>query len=137
MRKMAKRQLDTNIWIEPLVDDFTAEEKYFWLWLLTNPHNNLCGVCKIGFASIGKEMGVDKDTIVKLIDRFENTYNLIKVDKQTAEILNTKFKDYFWTSSGDIRNSIEKQIKTVDSKQFVDYINGEIEKIAWRNRGNT
>lgn len=135
--EMAKRQLDTNIWIEPLVDDFTAEEKYFWLWLLTNPHNSLCGVCKIGFASIGKEMGVCKDTILKLVDKFENEYKLIKVDKGTSEILVVKFKDYFWTTSGDIRNSLEKQIKTIDSKEFIEYINGEIDQIAWKDRLRT
>ena len=46
---MAKgRLISTNFWMDGKVeDDFTPEDKYAYLWCLTNPHTNLCGCYEV------------------------------------------------------------------------------------------
>ena len=38
------RTISNSFWTDSKVDDtFTPEDKYFYLYLLTNPHTNICG----------------------------------------------------------------------------------------------
>lgn len=43
------RCVSPNFWSDPKVDDdFTPEDKYFYLYLLTNPHTTLSGCYELG-----------------------------------------------------------------------------------------
>ena len=62
------RNIQMTFWTDvELVDGFTPEDKYFYLYLLTNPHTNLCGCYEISMKQISDEMGYTKETIEKLI----------------------------------------------------------------------
>ena len=75
---MPKRLIDTELWNnEQIVEEFTCDDKYFWLYLLTSPHGSICGVMRYSPAIIGRDMGLHKDTIENLVYRFENNYKLI------------------------------------------------------------
>lgn len=38
------RQIYISFWSDTKVcDDFSPEDKYFYIYLLTNPHTNICG----------------------------------------------------------------------------------------------
>ena len=42
------RNVSMSFWTDSKVaDDFTAEDRYFYLYLFTNPHTNLCGCYEI------------------------------------------------------------------------------------------
>ena len=51
---MAKgRLISTNFWMDGKVeDDFTPEDKYAYLWCLTNPHTNLCGCYEVSIKPV-------------------------------------------------------------------------------------
>ena len=116
---MPKRMIDTDLWNnEDIISEFTAEDKYFWLYLLTNPHNKMCGVLKNNPSLIARDMGLHKDTIVNLVYRFERIHNLIYCDKQTNEIFILNWYKYNWTKSPKIVEIIKKEQKDVKS----DYI---------------
>ena len=42
------RTIQISFWTDTkIVDDFTPEDKYFYLYLFTNPHTNLSGCYEI------------------------------------------------------------------------------------------
>ena len=53
-----------------IADEFTPEDKYFYLYLFTNPHTNLAGCYEIGIKQIANEIGYKVETVKNLLDRF-------------------------------------------------------------------
>lgn len=118
---MAKRMIDTELWNnEEIIENFTAEDKYFWLYLLTSPHNNICGVFKNSPNLIARDMGLHKDTVVNLLYRFEKIHNLIYADKETNEVLILNWYKFNWTKSPKILTMIEKEISSVKSQEIIN-----------------
>lgn len=113
---MAKRMIDTELWNnEDIIENFTAEDKYFWLYLLTSPHNSICGVFKNTPALIARDMGLHKDTIINLLYRFEKVHGLICTDKATNEVLILNWYKFNWTKSPKILSLVEKELAVVKS----------------------
>ena len=134
---MPKRMIDTDLWNDDdIIADFTAEDKYFWLYLLTNPHNNICGVAKYSPALMARDMGLHKDTIINLLYRFEKVHNRLYVDKQTNEILILNWSKYNWTKSEDFLKTIEKKLVEVKSTAIknilIEKINEKTDKTVLR-----
>lgn len=124
---MPKRMIDTDLWNDDdIIADFTAEDKYFWLYLLTNPHNNICGVLKYSPALMARDMGLHKDTIINLVYRFERVHHRLYVDRYTNEILILNWSKYNWTKSEDFLKTIQKKLVEIRS---LDIQNTLIEKI--------
>lgn len=120
---MAKRMIDTELWNnEEIIENFTAEDKYFWLYLLTSPHNNVCGVFKNSPNLMARDMGLHKDTIVNLLYRFEKVHNLIYADKETNEVLILNWHKWNWTKSEDFIRTIEKQMSNISSQTIVSML---------------
>ena len=52
------RNISINFWTDSKIDDdFTPEDKYFYLYLLTNPHTNICGCYEISMKQMERETG--------------------------------------------------------------------------------
>ena len=118
---MAKRMIDTELWNnEEIIENFTAEDKYFWLYLLTSPHNNICGVFKNSPNLIARDMGLHKDTVVNLLYRFEKIHNLIYADKETNEVLILNWYKFNWTKSPKILTMVEKEISSIKSQEIIN-----------------
>lgn len=124
---MPKRMIDTELWNnEDIIENFTAEDKFFWLYLLTSPHNNICGVFKNSPALIARDMGLHKDTIINLLYRFENIHKLIYTDKDTNEILILNWYKFNWTKSPKILSLLEKEQKNIKSDKIKSLLNERI-----------
>lgn len=124
------RQIHTCFWEDDkMIDDLNLEEKFFYLYLLTNQKVKQCGCYDISFKKITLETSFGKNQIEKMLDDFENKYNLIKYNKKTKEILLLNFYKYNWTKSPKVKSCIEKEAKEIKNKEFADYIN---EKIGYR-----
>ena len=119
------RQVKLAFWTDHLIsDNFSAEDKYFFLYLLTNLHTNLCGCYEVSKTQVAKEMGYSEETINSLIDRFENKYNLIRYDKKTCELLILNWSKHNWTESPKFRKLVEKEIESIKDKEFKEYLTG-------------
>ena len=129
---MVKRMLDTGIWTDPyIVDNFSVDDKYFWVYLLTNGHNNICGTCCLSLKTISDEIGLSRDVVKVLLERFEKKYKYILYDEEKSEILILKWYRYNWTNSTSLRSSIEKSLKTVKSQRHIAFLEDIIGKINW------
>ena len=127
------RNIHLSFWQDTKVtDDFTPEDRYFYLYLLTNPHTNLCGCYEISIKQIANEMGYDVKKVIKLIERFSSIHNLIRYSKTGRELLIFHWSKYNWTSSEKFRKPLLQEIQNVKTDCFREYLlklfNGENSK---------
>lgn len=82
-----KRVVSTEFWNDRIVsDDFSPEDKYFYLYLLTNPHTTQLGIYELPISKASQEMGYTREAIKVLIDRFQNRYHMIKYSEISGEV---------------------------------------------------
>ena len=82
-----KRVVSTDFWTDPKVTDmFSPEDKYFMLYLLTNPHASLLGIYPFGIKVASFETGYSPEAIKVLLDRFEHKYRVVMYSHETQEI---------------------------------------------------
>ena len=86
-----KRIVDTAFWTDGKVDEFSPEDKYFMLYLLTNPFSKQLGIYEISIKQAAFQMGYSIDAFNVLLDRFENKYKMIVFSKETNEIAIVNF----------------------------------------------
>ena len=117
------RNVQLSFWTDNKVeDDFTPEDKYFYLYLLTNPQTNICGCYEVSYSQMTMQTGYNKDTINRLLDRFEKVHGMIKYCKETKEILIINWHKYNWSNSSKVITGIESVAKHIKCKEFKDYI---------------
>ena len=117
------RQVMLSFWTDSFIrDNFSAEDKYFYLYLLTNTHTSLCGCYEVSEKMIGEEMGVSKETAAALIDRFRSKYNLIRYNRFTKEVLILKWSKYNWNTSPRFISALENELKKIKDASFRAYI---------------
>ncbi len=131
------RTVQLSFWTDTKVEeDFTPEDKYFYLYLFTNPHTNLSGCYELGLKQAARETGYSAETIERLIERFENVHNIIVYSKETKEILLLNWHKYNWTKSGDFMKGLDKHIEKIKNSEFKQYlldINNGIERVYRRS----
>ena len=88
------------------------------LYLMTNPQTNQIGCYSITIRQMEFETGYNKETIVKLITRFEKILKMIKYSESTKEILILNWHKYNWSNSPKVLSCMEKEFKTIKNKDF-------------------
>ena len=76
---MAKyRAIQTDFWEDGFVLDLTPEEKYFYLYILSNPRTTQCGCHELPYKVIEMQTGYNRETVQKLCFNpcFNGTYSL-------------------------------------------------------------
>ena len=117
------RNIHLSFWQDTKVtDDFTPEDRYFYLYLLTNPHTNLCGCYEISIKQMANEMGYDVKKVDKLIERFSSIHNLIRYARSERELLIFHWSKYNWTSSEKFRKPLLQEIQNVKTDRFREYL---------------
>ena len=124
------RTIAISFWTDTkVVDDFTPEDRYFYLYLFTNPHTNLCGCYEISIKQMAGELGYSRDTCERLIERFTSVHNVIRYSTETKEMLLINWHTYNWTKSEKFRKPLLNEIERIKCKGFQDYLvklaNGE------------
>jgi hypothetical protein len=130
------RTVSPNLWTDTkVVDNFTPEDKYFMLYLLTNPHANLLGCYEISVKQISDETGYTRDTIYNLIARFRNQYKIVDYSDNDKEVLIKNWYKYNWSRSPKTKTALEKLLIYVKCEQFRVYLKSII-KLRFENSDN-
>ena len=120
------RNIQMSFWTDSkVVDDFTPEDRYFYLYLMTNPHTNLAGCYEISLKQASDETGYTKDVIANLLERFERVHNVIRYSKDTKEVLLLHWGKFNWTASEKFRKPLLLEIECVKSNDFKAYLMDE------------
>ncbi len=117
------RNIQMDFWSDAkVVDDFTPEDKFFYLYMLTNAHTNLSGCYEISLKQMADEIGYSKDTIEKLIKRFTKEHKVILYSTETKELLLLNWYKYNWTNSEKFRKPLLKEIEKIKNISFKTYL---------------
>lgn len=117
------RNVQLSFWTDNKIeDDFTPEDKYFYLYLMTNPQTNICGCYEYSYSQMARHTGYSKDTIIRLLERFQNFHKVIQYDEETKEILLLNWHKYNWSKSEKTLSGVENVAKYIKSKNLRDKV---------------
>lgn len=124
------RTISLSFWTDTkIADEFTPEDRYFYLYLFTNPHTNLAGCYEVGISQMSNETGYSKDSVERLLKRFSEIHKVAFYSNSTKEVLLANWHKYNWTSSDKYRKPLESEINKVKFPKFKEYLiklfNGE------------
>jgi hypothetical protein len=121
---MAKyRQVYTEFWRDSFAISLSPEDRYFFLYLLTNPATKQCGIYELPMQIMASETGYNHDTVKKLLSRFES-YGKIKYDSATSEVAIKNFPKYNANVSPKVQILIKNELSLTKSKDLIQYVYG-------------
>lgn len=134
MRKI-KRVVSTGFWNDKkVVDMFSVEDRYFYLYLLTNPNTTQLGIYELPISTASNETGYNKDVIRVLLDRFENKYDMIRYSHDTGEVAIKNYLRHSIVKGGaPVKDCLIKELKQVNDVSLIYYIYDYISNIDIEN----
>ena len=124
------RNISLSFWTDSKVEDtFTPEDKYMYLYLLTNPYTNICGCYEISIRQISRQIGYNEESVERILYRLEHTHKVIVYHKETKELLIINWGRYNWTRSEKLAKPIMATIAKIKHPLFRDYVTMRYENI--------
>ncbi|MDD3224736.1 MAG: hypothetical protein PHX70_08585 [Clostridium sp.] len=130
---MAKyRYVYTNFWEDPkILEEFTPEDKFFYLYLLTNSCTTQIGVYRITPKFMSFEIGYTIESINSLISRFEEHHKLIRYNKNTHELALKEWGKINLNKGGrPIEDCIKSEFSKVEDKSLLAYVMDSIKNVS-------
>lgn len=127
----AFRNVKTSFWTDAkVVNEFSPEDKYFFLYLLTNPKTTQLGIYEFVPKIAAFDMGYSVEAIKVLIDRFQNKYDIIRYSDKTGEIAIKNYLHHSIIKGGKpVIDCLKKEESNVKDKSLVVYIVNNIHTI--------
>ena len=115
------RQIQTSFWSDTYIqEEMTAEDKYFYLYLMTNEFTTQIGIYPITKKQMAFDLGYSLESVQALLQRFETYHKLIKYDTETREIILLKWAENNLNIGGKpVQDLIKKEISQVKNKEFL------------------
>lgn len=116
---MAKfRQVHVDFWQDGFVLDLTPEEKYFYLYLMTNSKTSQCGIYELPKRIIETETGYNRETVEKLLQRFVD-YGKVLYNDNEKEIMLLNWIRHNMIKSPKVLSCIKKELENVKTSTFI------------------
>ncbi|MGG3470226.1 DnaD domain protein [Neobacillus pocheonensis] len=128
---MAKfRMVRTDFWKNPIVsEEMTPEDKYFMLYLLTNPNTTQIGIYKITKRQMAFDLGYSDESVNALMVRFIEHHKLIRYNSETRELAIKNWGKYNLDKSGKpLMDCIFTDLKDVEDLSLIQYVSEAIQK---------
>lgn len=115
------RQIQTSFWSDTYIqEEMTVEDKYFYLYLMTNELTTQIGIYPITKKQMSFDLGYSIESVQALLQRFETYHKLIKYDTETREIILLKWAENNLNIGGKpVQDLIKKEISQVKNKEFL------------------
>jgi DnaD/phage-associated family protein len=129
--KMAKyRMVRTDFWKNPIVsEEMTPEDKYFYLYLLTNPHTTQIGIYRITKKQMAFDLGYSIESVHSLMERFIDHHKLIRYNPETRELAIKNWgKDNLHKGGKPVMDCIYSELKEVEDLSLIQYVSEPILK---------
>ena len=133
---MAKfRQIQTSFWSNTYIqEEMTAEDKYFYLYLMTNECTTQIGIYSITKKQMAFDLGYSMESVKALLQRFETYHKLIKYDSETRELILLKWAENNLNIGGKpVQDLIKKEIGQIKNKEFLSLMHSNCPDNSLRN----
>lgn len=111
------RQVQVSFWQDAFVLDLTPEEKYFYIYLMTNSKSSQIGIYELPKRIIETETGYNRETVEKLLQRFVD-YGKIEYHEPTKEIYIKNWAKYNWNNSPKVVARVQAELNDVKHEPF-------------------
>jgi hypothetical protein len=115
------RKVHVTFWRDEFVESLTPEQKFFYLYLLTNDRTTQCGIYEITIKQMCYDTGYNDDTIKKLIEYFIGT-GKVRYSSETKEIALKNWVKYNDSNSPKVKACIDNELKKVKNRVLIQYI---------------
>jgi len=115
------RKVHVTFWRDEFVESLTPEQKFFYLYLLTNDRTTQCGIYEITIKQMCYDTGYNDDTIKKLIEYFVGT-GKVRYSSETKEIALKNWVKYNDSNSPKVKACIDNELKKVKNRVLIQYI---------------
>lgn len=124
------RKIYTKFWKDgKVIEELTPEDKFFFVYLLTNPSTTQIGIYQITKKQMSFELGYSIETINSLMERFENHHKLIKYNLSTREIAIKHWGRYNLDRGGKpMIDCIKKELGMVSDISLIRYVSENIKR---------
>lgn len=133
---MAKyRHVHTTFWQDPKVtEELTPEDRYFYLYLITNPNTTQIGIYPITKKQMAFDLGYSIESVNSLMDRFVNHHKLILYNNDTREMAIKNWPKYNLNKGGKpILDCVTKELRDVKDKSLMKVLYPKIENTNIRD----
>lgn len=116
-----KRIVDTAFWEDSkVIDKYSVEDKYFLLYLMTNPHTTQAGIYKLPKRLISFETGYTVESVSVILERFESKYSNIVYDYETQEIAVLNSLKYSIVKGGKpVADLLIKELSKINNDELI------------------
>lgn len=122
---MAKyRMVQAEFWTNPVFsEEMTPEDKYFYLYLLTNPQTTQIGIYKITRKQMALDLGYSLESVQALMDRFIQHHKLIRYNPETRELAIKNWGKYNLHKAGKpVMDCIISELKGAEDPELIQYV---------------
>jgi hypothetical protein len=115
------RNVQVSFWQDvKVMEEMTPEDKYFYLYLLTNPNTTQIGIYPLTKKQMAFDTGYSLESIQSLLKRFESDYQVIKYNHKTREIVLLNWGKYNLNRGGKpIEDCVQKELMEVKDKMLI------------------
>lgn len=120
----------TEFWRNPVVlEEMTPEDKYFYLYLKTNPSTTQIGIYKITKMEMALQLGYSIESVQALLNRFINYFGLIRYNSDTRELAIKDWgKENLNKGGKPVIDCIISELKEVTDTTLIEYVAQNISK---------
>lgn len=118
---MVKRIVDTSFWTDmQVIDNYSVEDKFFYLYLLTNAKSTQIGIYSLPKKVMSFETGFTTEVIQVLLERFSKTYNIIRYSEDTQEVTILESLQFSVLTGGKpVSDLLEREISKVKDSTLI------------------
>jgi len=126
------RTVHTSFWNDSDVIEWSPEDKYFYLYLMTCPHSNMAGIFEIPIKLMERDTGYAKDAISAILKRFIDS-GKISYNHLTREIAIHNWLKYRGEveKNQKLKAHLEKIVLSVKDKALISKVLGLSEIVGY------
>jgi DnaD/phage-associated family protein len=124
------RMIHTEFWDDPRVsEEMTPEDKYFFLYLLTNSNTTQIGIYQITKKQMAFDMGYSIESINSLLERFINHHKIVIYNPETRELAIKNWGKYNFNKGGKpVLDCVKSELNSVKDKSLISFVSERILK---------
>ena len=128
MRLKTFRKVRTEFWRDKMVlEKMTPVDRFFYLYLLTNPHTTQIGIYRITKKQMAMYLGYSIENVHSLMKRFEEHYRLIRYNPETRELAIKNWgKEILQKGGKPYMDCILSELKGVKDRTLIHYVSASM-----------
>lgn len=119
---MAKqRMINTKFWTDSYISELNPSEKLVFVYLLTNPHTDICGVYELPIKYMMLETGLEKEKLIRILKRFAEDHKIYYLNGWVAIVNFAKHQLDNPKVKIGIKAGLERAPKEILDRLSIDY----------------